>query len=132
MSTQVFDATEAAKNLLTEVYGYEWEEAEYGFDYQTIHQRSNILLVYSPKTHPEWAYTLMMNKATGEIRKRTTPFATEYEGYPGEGTVRFELSKKDFVTETEVEVFFESCYGPKRGWSTALRGWCAEEISKAM
>ena len=130
LETQVFDATEAAKNLLTEVYGYEWEEAEYGFDYQTIHQGSNILLIYSPKAHPEWAYTLMMNKATGETFERTTPFATEYEGYPGEGAVRFELSKKDFGSEEEVEVFFESCYGPQSGWSAALHGWCAEEMSK--
>lgn len=131
LNTQVFDATEAAKNLLTEVYGYTREEAEYGFDYQTIHQGSSVLLVYSPKEHPEWAYTLMMNKATGETSERTTPFATEYEGYPGEGTVRFELSKKNFASEEEVVAFFESCYGPQSGWSAALHGWCAEEMSKA-
>lgn len=76
-----------ARCNLTEVYGYEGEDAK-SFVFSDDGQGK---LSYWHKDHPEWMYTLNYGKEIN-IWSGATPFYNgQYHRYPGEGIIRFIL-----------------------------------------
>lgn len=86
------EAMLSAKSLLTEVYGYSYEEAENGFDYRVAETETERSVTFWPKEHPQWVYSASFDRDSGECKDGATPFGSGYSGYPGEGTVRWILS----------------------------------------
>ncbi|MBQ9252648.1 MAG: SH3 domain-containing protein [Clostridia bacterium] len=76
-----------AKDLLTEVYGWSYEDSE-KFIFHC--DEANGLLEYWPdEGHSEYCYRLYFDQVTGRTMEAATPFYQgDYENYPGEGNIR--------------------------------------------
>ncbi|NLO84081.1 MAG: SH3 domain-containing protein [Clostridiales bacterium] len=81
----------SAMSYLTEVYGYLYDELD-DFVYEDTQTDEVWGVSYWPKDHPEWVYTLTVNKTTPDIRTGGSPFDTPLGWACGESGVRDILS----------------------------------------
>ena len=58
----------SAKSLLTEVYGYSYEEAENGFDDRVAETETERSVTFWPKEHPQWVYSASFDRDSGECK----------------------------------------------------------------
>lgn len=86
------EQTAYAMSCLTEVYGYRNEEAE-SFVFENTEADGIATLRYWPGEHPEWVYKATFSLTDGQILTSESPFHSSYAGYPGENSVRFNLTK---------------------------------------
>ena len=88
------EALDRVMSSLTEVYGYEQEEAD-RFTAQVEEAKERILVKYASQDHPEWVYTAEYNPSTDRMENMQTPFKPEggYVYYPGESAVRYGLAE---------------------------------------
>lgn len=87
------EALERVMNSLTEVYGYEQEEAD-RFSAQVEEKEGKVLIRYAHQEHPEWVYTAEYDPMIERIINTETPFRADshYVYYPGESAVRYGLA----------------------------------------
>lgn len=76
-----------AKDLLTEVYGWSYEDSEkFIFHYD---EAEGVLEYWPDEAHSAYCYRLYFDRATGRTMDAITPFYEgDYENYPGEGNIR--------------------------------------------
>ena len=86
------DQLDYAKGCLTEVFGYSYEDAE-SFCFQQSEQDGIATVRYWHPDFPDWVYTSQFSLTDGQHLSSHTPFASSYQGYPGENSVRFILSQ---------------------------------------
>lgn len=87
---------------LTEVYGYTAEEAD-DFIFEDIQTDEEWRVSYWHKDHPEWVYTLYVNKTSPDRKTGTSPFGSTIGSTFGESSVR------DALREAEQNAWF-SCW----------------------
>lgn len=87
------EALEKVMSSLTEVYGYEQEEADH-FTAQVEEQDGRVFIRYAHQDHPEWVYTAEYDPMLERIIDTETPFRADsnYVYYPGESAVRYGLT----------------------------------------
>lgn len=86
-------AARQGSNALTEVYGYSQEEVDtrFTFDWESFGDEFTVYMY--PKDRPDWRYEAVFHLYTGKHIRSSTPFATDYPDYPGEGTFRYTMDK---------------------------------------
>lgn len=77
----------SAMSHLTEVYGYLYDDLD-DFVYQDTQTDEEWGISYWHKDHPEWVYTLTVNKTKPDVRTGESPFDTPFASSCGESGVR--------------------------------------------
>lgn len=86
------DQIDYAKSCLTEVFGYTYEDAQ-AFCFEQTEQDGIATVRYWHPDFPDWVYTSQFSLTDGQKLGSNTPFASSYQGYPGENSVRFILTQ---------------------------------------
>lgn len=76
-----------ANACLTEVRGYTVEEAEQ-FVFEQSQQDGIAVVRYWHPECPDWVYSIQFSLTNGQILTNDSPFHSDYQGYPGENSVR--------------------------------------------
>lgn len=98
-------AWKSAQSNLTEVYGYTQAEAAH-FGCRFKHDGNELTVLYYPEAHPNWVYSNVWVNGQEDAARGTTPFRTDYAGYPGESAVRDALRQAEaqrWLTQWDAE-----------------------------
>jgi hypothetical protein len=108
---------QAARGLLTEVYGYTQEEAE-AFTYEiTEHDEVWAVVFYN---HPDWIYKTGIRKDDMGLTGYRTPFTTLYSAKASENSVRYVLRA------IEENGWFSNWNADSKAAFGELIAWCGD------
>lgn len=81
-----------AQACLTEVRGYLAEEADQ-FVFEHSEKDGIATVRYWHPDFPDWVYTLQFSLADGKLISNDSPFQSDFQGYPGENSVRYIITQ---------------------------------------
>ena len=81
-----------AQACLTEVRGYLAEEADQ-FVFEHSEKDGIATVRYWHPDFPDWVYTLQFSLADGKLISNDSPFQSDFQGYPGENSVRYIIAQ---------------------------------------